>query len=763
MRGARSIFWLVLLLFGWGCSGGATRPDGTAAPPPGPAGSSRVELRLQLPESLQRQARGEIIQVVVELTDRIVADPSTLSGKRVVASGAASVPIGAREVSIFLPIVPRGDWDIQAFGRDADGQVVALSTATPLTLGNEALVLTLQLVPVSASDVQSLSVSPPGPSIAAGTTVTFRALNQQQQDVTTQVSWSSSDPAVAGVDASGLATGLTPGTTTITAALNGVLATTNLTVTSATLTSLAVTPADPTVAAGLTQPFVAIGTFSDGSTQDLTTQVTWSSSNPAVASIDATGLATGLVTGVTTVSASLSGVSGSTTLTVSPAVLVSLAVTPLDPSFFSSGRTRQFIATGTFSDGSTGDVTEQVTWTSSNPAIAAVSNTAGTRGLLQGTTGVGPVTVQAAAGAVVASTVVTINSDPLVRLLGEQNFPVGQGAQAMVTGDFNADGILDIVTGNVNDDNVSVLIGNGDGTFQVAQNFATQVFPDGVNTGDFNGDGQLDLIASNSNSDTVSVLLGNGNGTFQLAQNFTAGLGSNPTGVATGDVNGDGLLDAVTANFGLDQAGVLLGNGDGTLQAPLPVGVGNAPDAIELLDLNGDGRLDLATSDFGGDEVSTALGNGDGTFQAAQSFGIANSPEDLAFGDLNGDGRLDLVTANGSTDDGAVFFGNGDGTMQAAVTLPLLPGSQPFAVAVGDINADGRPDLAFCNLSVDSVSILLGNGDGTFQAMQTFAIGFGPAAVGLGDLNGDGCLDLFTANLGFPDDVAVRLQDPVSP
>ncbi len=755
------ILLLTMLLLG-GCSGASLNPSGTAAPPPGPAGASAIRLKLRLPELEARSNRGEILQVVVELTDRNTPDPSSLSGRRVVASGAAGVEPGAREVLVLIPVVPPGDWDVQAFGRDSQGVVVAASDPTPLTIGFEALVITLQLVQGGAPIIQSLTLAPLAPSIAVGTTQAFQATDESGQSVTGQVSWSSSDPAVASIDATGLASGLAPGTTTITASRNGVLATTSLTVTAATLTSLAITPLTPSVPAGLTQQFSATGTFSDNSTQDLTGQVTWSSSAGAVASIDAVGLATTLTPGVTDIGATLNGVSAQTTLTVTAAILQSLAVTPLDPSLFSSGRARQFTATGTFSDGSVVDVTEQVSWTSSNPAVASVSDVAGTRGQMR-TSGVGTITIQALVGAVGASTNVTITSDPLVRLLGEQNFPVGQGAQAMTTGDFNADGILDIATGNVNANTVSVLLGNGDGTFQPAQDFPTQVFPDGVNAGDFNGDGRLDLIASNSNSDSVSVLLGNGNGTFQTAVNSTTGFGSNPNGVALGDVNGDGRLDAVTGNFNLDQAAVLLGNGDGTFLAPLPVGVGNAPDAIELLDLNGDGLLDLATSDFGGDEVSTALGNGDGTFQPAQSFGIANAPDDLAFGDFNGDGLLDLVTANGSTDDGSVFIGNGDGTMQPAATLVLPAGSQPFAVAVGDINADGRLDLAFCNLSLDSASILLGNGDGTFQAPQNFAIGSGPAAVGLADLNGDGCLDLFTANLGFPDDVAVRLQDPVSP
>lgn len=169
--------------------------------------------------------------------------------------------------------------------------------------------------------------------------------------------------------------------------LNGISGSTTLTVTPSVLVSIAVTPANPTLSAGFTQQFTATGTFSDGTTENLTSQVTWISSSGAVAAISnspgSQGLAAGLSPGSTTLTAMLHGVSGSTTLTVTSAVLVSIAVTPANPTL-SAGFPQQFTATGTFSDSTTENLTDEVTWISANVAIAAISNSPGSQGLAKG-------------------------------------------------------------------------------------------------------------------------------------------------------------------------------------------------------------------------------------------------------------------------------------------------------------------------------------------------------------------------------------------
>src|SRR5206468_3033740 len=203
-------------------------------------------------------------------------------------------------------------------------------------------------------------------------------------DVTSSATWVSSNSAAATITVGGLATGAAQGTSQISASLGGVTGSTTLTVGPAVLVSIAVTPANPSIGRGTTQQFVATGTYSDGSTLDLTSTATWLSSNAAVASISAGGLATGVAPGTTLIRSSLGGVTGSTSLTVGPAALVSIAVTPANPSI-AKGTTQQFAATGTYSDGSTQSLTSSVTWVSSNAAVAMISAVGLATGIAQGT------------------------------------------------------------------------------------------------------------------------------------------------------------------------------------------------------------------------------------------------------------------------------------------------------------------------------------------------------------------------------------------
>jgi hypothetical protein len=194
-----------------------------------------------------------------------------------------------------------------------------------------------------------------------------------------------------------------------------------------------------------------------------------------------------------------------------------------------------------------------------------------------------------------------------------------------------------------------VLLGNGDGTFQTAQNFATGGFAVSIAVGDFNGDGKPDLAVGTRPSNNVSVLLSNGDGTFQTAQNFATGGFANS--VAVGDLNGDGKLDLAVANAlsntgGAANVSVLLGNGDSTFQTAQNFATGGFASSVAVGDLNGDGKLELAVANLSSNNVSVLVGNGDGTFQTAQNFAVGDSPFSVAVEDFNGDGRPDLATAN---------------------------------------------------------------------------------------------------------------------
>jgi hypothetical protein len=339
------------------------------------------------------------------------------------------------------------------------------------------------------------------------------------------------------------------------------------------------------------------------------------------------------------------------------------------------------------------------------------------------------------------------------------DYPVGLGPSAVVSGDFNADGRLDLAAANTGSNTVSVLLGNGNGTFQGARHFDSWREPTSLAVGDFNGDNHLDLVTSYSGDNAVNLLLGNGDGTFQAARRFAAG--PSPLAVAAGDFNGDGRLDLAVGGLAVS---VLLGNGDGTFQAAREVGSGAT---VAVGEVNGDGHLDLVTSYWVGDSeggaylIDVLLGNGDGTFSVSWNVGAGSSP---VLGDLNGDGRLDLVAVYppDMVDAGSVYvmLGNGDGTFQSN-TLSALGAS---TCALADINGDGRLDIVTTNhvFNGGSVDVLLGDGAGHFPTFQTFPVSPAPTFAVVQDYNGDGFADVVAAR-SSADVVSVLINDGAWP
>jgi hypothetical protein len=346
------------------------------------------------------------------------------------------------------------------------------------------------------------------------------------------------------------------------------------------------------------------------------------------------------------------------------------------------------------------------------------------------------------------------NSAPFsITFSPQQTFATGDGASSVALADLNGDGTLDIITSNQLSNNVSVLLGNGNGSFQTKADFATGLKPRTVTLGDVNGDGKLDIITANRDSDNTSVLLGNGDGTFQTQATFSAGI--SPRSVTLGDVNTDGKLDIITANRNSNNTSVLLGNGDGTFQPKSDFSTGSQPQSVTIGDVNGDGKLDIITANFDGNSVSVLLGNGNGSFQTKADFATEINPRSVSLGDVNIDGKLDIITANNGSDTASVLLGNGNGTFQTQATFAL--GSSPSSVTLGDVNGDGRLDITTANYISDNVSVLLGNGNGTFQTKVDFATDDGAISVALGDVNGDGRLDITTANY-ISDNVSVLLN-----
>lgn len=339
----------------------------------------------------------------------------------------------------------------------------------------------------------------------------------------------------------------------------------------------------------------------------------------------------------------------------------------------------------------------------------------------------------------------------------QTTYAVGSSPQAVAIGDFNGDGISDIVSANYYAGSISTILGNGDGTFGTNTDYSAGGSVHSVAIGDFNGDGVQDVVATNLNEHTISVFIGNGDGTFGARTTYATG--TFPRFTAIGDFNRDGILDIVSANDGSDNVGVFLGNGDGTFGAQTTFAVGDAPMMVSTADFNGDGILDLVTLNSSSNNLSVLLGNGNGTFGAQTTYATGTYPTSISIGDFNGDGVLDLVSANSSSNNLSVLLGNGNGTFGAQTTYDA--GNYPSAVSAGDFNGDGILDLAATNLNAGTVSVLLGNGNGSFGARTTYAAGSAVAAIAIGDFNGDGISDLVAANMGS-DNLGVFLGNAAS-
>ena len=401
-------------------------------------------------------------------------------------------------------------------------------------------------------------------------------------------------------------------------------------------------------------------------------------------------------------------------------------------------------------------------------------------------------------------------------------YRVGSFPDSAAVGDFNGDGKLDVAVANgaspvleaerngaqkeepaVSSGTVQVLLGNGDGTLQPAVSYATAENPVRVAVGDLNSDGVPDLVVAEYSNTALSLLLGLGDGTFAPRQDYGAGRAASD--VALADLNKDGKIDVAAAESG--EVSVLLNNGDGTLAPGIDMPIDQPASSIVAGDLDLNGTIDLVVTH---QLTSIYFGNGDGTFKAPidylpgqtvvvsgefdakpgldlivdgasfSTLGVAflsNSGHGTFFApraysapiseltmvtrDLDGDGNPDLIATSGqpSPVDGAVsvYLNNGTGEFPERVDYGV--GELPQALAVADVNGDGKDDLAVANKLDKTVSILFGDGDGSFQPENQFATGTSaPQGIAAGDFNGDGKQDLVTSNFGLPGTISILLS-----
>jgi hypothetical protein len=356
--------------------------------------------------------------------------------------------------------------------------------------------------------------------------------------------------------------------------------------------------------------------------------------------------------------------------------------------------------------------------------------------------------------------------------------PISSANYAAV-GNFRGQGKPDLAVA-INGNGVYIMLANGDGTFTQAPNspislprFPGNAFPNplavSVATGDFNNSGKLGLAIPDLEESNVWVLLGNGDGTFTIPNSFVDSDGIYSNSVAVGDFLGNGNLDLAVANSPSGQPiAIVLGCGDGAFnQGPVSANQNVAGAYMAAVgDFNGDGKLDLAVTSGGygfspGYVVTILLGNGDGTFSLAQNstFPTGANPWAIVTADFNDDGKLDLAIANQNDNTVTILLGNGDGTFTAANGSPIAVGSGPYALAAADFNSDGKLDLVVANQNGHSISVLLGNGDGTFTpaADSPIAVSGSPNSVDVGDFNGSGRLGIVVAE---GSDVIVLVQQP---
>jgi hypothetical protein len=344
------------------------------------------------------------------------------------------------------------------------------------------------------------------------------------------------------------------------------------------------------------------------------------------------------------------------------------------------------------------------------------------------------------------------------------DFTTGSFPYSVSIGDLDGDGKADLALANEGSNTVSVFRNTGSaGTISYAAkvDFTTGSLPFSVSIGDLDGDGKADLAVANYSSNTVSVFRNTGSpGTISYAAkvDFTTGSGSGPNSVSIGDLDGDGKADLAVANYNSNTVSVIRNTGSaGTISyaAKVDFTTGFAPYSVSIGDLDGDGKADLAVANGSGSSVSVFRNTGSAgtiSYAAKVDFTTGLFPYSVSIGDLDGDGKADLAIANQSSNTVSVFRNTGSaGTISYAAKVDFATGSDPSSASIGDLDEDGKADLAVANASSNTVSVFRNTGSAgtiSYATKVDFATGISPLSVSIGDLDGDGKADLAVANKG---------------
>jgi len=585
---------------------------------------------------------------------------------------------------------------------------------------------------VTPATLVSIGVTPANPSIANGLTSQFIATgtytDNSTQNLTTAVTWSSSNSGVASISnttgSKGLASALSQGTVTITAALDSVSGTAGLTVTPATLVSIGVTPPNPSTAYGTSQQFAATGTYTDNSTQNLTATVTWGSSDTSVASISnasgSNGFASSIGQGAATITATSGTVSGSTVLTVTPAALVSIAVIPENPSI-ANGTSQQFAATGTYTDNATQDLTSSATWSSSNTGVASISNAAGSNGLASSVSQ-GTVTITATSGTILGSTSLTVTPAALVSIAvipANASIANGTGQQFAATGtytDNSTQPLTTMVTWSSSNSGV-VSISNASGSNGLASSVSQGAVTITATLGAIFGSTTLTVTPAALVSIAVTPVAPTI--VDRTTEQFTA------TGTYT-----DNSIQNLTASVtwtSSDTTIASISNASGSNGLATAVGVGSTSISAALGGVTSPSAMLTATA---ATEYAYASNQSDNTVSeysigaagALSGIGTAAAgDEPNAFGiDPKG---LYLYVANWSDNTLSEYLIGTGGALTAIGTIAT--GSTPGSIAVDPVG----PYVYVANYGSNTISEFVIGTDGTLSSNGTVATGSGPWSI----------------------------------
>ncbi len=288
----------------------------------------------------------------------------------------------------------------------------------------------------------------------------------------------------------------------------------------------------------------------------------------------------------------------------------------------------------------------------------------------------------------------------------------GNSPISITDGDFNEDGLVDIVISNQSSNDISISFGLGNGLFSGSTSYSVGANPTSVVNADFNLDTHLDLVVTNQSSDNISILFGTGNGTFLSPVNYSTS--TSPSFTELGDYNGDSFLDLAVSNLTANNVSILIGSAIGTFSPAVDYTVGGGPYYLKTADFNSDGYLDIISGNLTTNDISVLIGASSGTFASAVNYSVGINPYSITSRDFNNDSKLDLVVSNVSSNDFTILFGVGDGTFSGVVSYTV--GNFPASVISDDYNNDGNFDLVVTNYNDNNIYILLGIGNGTFSS-----------------------------------------------